>query len=157
MEFIVPPKPIIPTHQWECEHCTYVNKAGTRVCAICCKTPTTVPRKPSSTDTQQHRRRLRRGMSDSGPTTNGFGIQSRSQKNTNSNTTARHSSIKNTSSHSEVDYSDASITRHRRHSEFTKRPPPPATSDDYSDVPYNEGYLSAKFNQQLKISQKPKY
>ncbi|KAJ9593904.1 hypothetical protein L9F63_014664, partial [Diploptera punctata] len=127
-EELPPPKPIIPTHQWECEHCTYVNRAGTRVCAICCKTPTTIPRKPSSTDTQQSRRRLRRGMSDAGPTTNGFGTQSRSQKTTNSNTTARHSSTKNTSSRSDVDYSDTSMTRHRRHT---------------------------KFNQQLKISQKP--
>jgi len=24
---------------WECEHCTYVNPEGTRVCSICCKTP----------------------------------------------------------------------------------------------------------------------
>lgn len=30
----------IPDHKWECEHCTYVNKAGTRVCAVCCKTST---------------------------------------------------------------------------------------------------------------------
>lgn len=26
-------------YTWECEHCTYVNPEGTRVCAICCKTP----------------------------------------------------------------------------------------------------------------------
>lgn len=32
--------PAIPDHKWECEHCTFVNKAGTRVCAVCCKTPT---------------------------------------------------------------------------------------------------------------------
>ena len=153
-EELPPPKPIIPTHQWECEHCTYVNRAGTRVCAICCKTPTSVPKEPSTPETQQHRRRLRRGMSESGPSTNGFGTQSRSQKGVN-NTMVRHSSTKSASSRSEVDYSDTSTTRHRRHSEYTKRPPPPVTSDDYSDVPYNEGYLSAKFNQQLKISQKP--
>uniref|UniRef100_A0A1Y1N3Q0 Uncharacterized protein n=1 Tax=Photinus pyralis TaxID=7054 RepID=A0A1Y1N3Q0_PHOPY len=30
----------IPVDRWECEHCTYVNDAGTRVCSICCKTPT---------------------------------------------------------------------------------------------------------------------
>lgn len=31
----------IPQSSWECEHCTFVNDAGTRVCSICCKTPTT--------------------------------------------------------------------------------------------------------------------
>ncbi|KAG8240291.1 hypothetical protein J437_LFUL012768 [Ladona fulva] len=29
----------IPNFRWSCEHCTFVNKAGTRVCAVCCKTP----------------------------------------------------------------------------------------------------------------------
>lgn len=28
----------VPDRKWECEHCTYVNKPGTRVCAVCCKT-----------------------------------------------------------------------------------------------------------------------
>lgn len=32
--------PAVPEEQWECEHCTFVNEAGTRVCSICCKTPT---------------------------------------------------------------------------------------------------------------------
>lgn len=32
--------PPVPDEQWECEHCTFVNEAGTRVCSICCKTPT---------------------------------------------------------------------------------------------------------------------
>lgn len=31
----------VPQATWECEHCTFVNEAGTRVCSICCKTPTT--------------------------------------------------------------------------------------------------------------------
>lgn len=30
----------VPTASWECEHCTFVNEAGTRVCLVCCKTPT---------------------------------------------------------------------------------------------------------------------
>lgn len=33
----------VPTHEWECDHCTFVNPAGTRVCSVCCKT-TTNPR-----------------------------------------------------------------------------------------------------------------
>lgn len=33
--------PAVPDEEWECEHCTFVNSAGTRVCSICCKTPTT--------------------------------------------------------------------------------------------------------------------
>lgn len=31
----------VPQVNWECEHCTFVNEAGTRVCSICCKTSTT--------------------------------------------------------------------------------------------------------------------
>lgn len=30
----------IPKNSWECEHCTFVNESSTRVCTICCKTPT---------------------------------------------------------------------------------------------------------------------
>lgn len=29
---------IVAGGSWECEHCTFVNEAGTRVCSICCKT-----------------------------------------------------------------------------------------------------------------------
>lgn len=32
--------PSIPQDEWECEHCTFVNPSGTRVCTVCCKTPT---------------------------------------------------------------------------------------------------------------------
>ncbi|XP_073986313.1 linear Ubiquitin E3 ligase isoform X3 [Rhodnius prolixus] len=28
----------IPETEWDCEHCTFVNEPGTRVCAVCCKT-----------------------------------------------------------------------------------------------------------------------
>lgn len=54
--------PCIPDQEWECEHCTFVNEAGTRVCAICCKTPTVkvkiIPNTPktkvsSGTNTQK--------------------------------------------------------------------------------------------------------
>ncbi|XP_076270641.1 linear Ubiquitin E3 ligase isoform X1 [Rhynchophorus ferrugineus] len=31
----------VPTAAWSCEHCTFVNEPGTRVCLVCCKTPTT--------------------------------------------------------------------------------------------------------------------
>lgn len=30
----------VPEATWECEHCTFVNEPGIRVCQICCKTPT---------------------------------------------------------------------------------------------------------------------
>lgn len=30
----------VPDASWECEHCTFVNEPGTRVCQVCCKTPT---------------------------------------------------------------------------------------------------------------------
>lgn len=34
--------PEVAPYKWECEHCTYINDEGTRVCAICCKTPTKI-------------------------------------------------------------------------------------------------------------------
>jgi E3 ubiquitin-protein ligase RNF31 len=32
------PLPELPNANWECEHCTFVNEAGTKVCLVCCKT-----------------------------------------------------------------------------------------------------------------------
>ncbi|XP_071448672.1 uncharacterized protein LUBEL [Hetaerina americana] len=30
----------VPNYAWPCEHCTFVNQPGTRVCSVCCKTTT---------------------------------------------------------------------------------------------------------------------
>lgn len=147
-----PPKPVIPTHQWECEHCTYVNRAGTRVCAICCKTPTGLPRRPM--DSQQQQRRLRRNKSDTGGLTNSFNMKTRSKKSTSSGTNFRHSSAKNNNSHSDADYNDTGTSRQWHHSELSAKQQPQPTSDDYSDIPYDEGYVVAKFNKQLRITHK---
>lgn len=41
----------LPNASWSCEHCTFMNDAGTRVCSVCCKTPTAkvnLVRTPSS-------------------------------------------------------------------------------------------------------------
>ncbi|XP_053606960.1 E3 ubiquitin-protein ligase lubel isoform X2 [Plodia interpunctella] len=38
------PPPAAPSASWQCEFCTFVNEAGTRVCSICCRTPTAAPR-----------------------------------------------------------------------------------------------------------------
>lgn len=35
------PPPSTPDYEWECEFCTFTNEPKTRICAICCKTPTT--------------------------------------------------------------------------------------------------------------------
>lgn len=35
------PPPSTPDYEWECEFCTFTNEAKTKICAICCKTPTT--------------------------------------------------------------------------------------------------------------------
>lgn len=151
-EELPPPKPVIPTHQWECEHCTYVNRAGTRVCVICCKTPTGLPQRPS-TDSK-HRRRLRRNNSDTGGITNSFNTKPKNKKSTSSGTSFRHNSVKSANSRSDVDHNDTGTSRLRHHSEFTAKRQPQPTSDDYSDIPYDEGYVVAKFNKQLRITQK---
>ncbi|XP_068620818.1 E3 ubiquitin-protein ligase lubel isoform X2 [Battus philenor] len=38
------PPPSPPSATWQCEHCTYVNEPGVRVCVVCCRTPTISPR-----------------------------------------------------------------------------------------------------------------
>ncbi|XP_052758610.1 E3 ubiquitin-protein ligase lubel isoform X2 [Galleria mellonella] len=38
------PAPPPPNTSWQCEHCTFVNEPGVRVCAICCRTPTAAPK-----------------------------------------------------------------------------------------------------------------
>lgn len=42
------PPPKTPSFEWECEFCTFTNEANTKICAICCKTPTTVPIKKTT-------------------------------------------------------------------------------------------------------------
>lgn len=34
------PPPTAPDYEWECEFCTFTNAPNTKICAICCKTPT---------------------------------------------------------------------------------------------------------------------
>ncbi|XP_026325307.1 uncharacterized protein LOC113234215 isoform X2 [Hyposmocoma kahamanoa] len=38
------PAPPPSETNWQCEHCTFVNEPGVRVCSVCCRTPTTAPR-----------------------------------------------------------------------------------------------------------------
>lgn len=37
------PPPKTPSFEWECEFCTFTNEPDTKICAICCKTPTKAP------------------------------------------------------------------------------------------------------------------
>ncbi|GBP76693.1 E3 ubiquitin-protein ligase RNF31 [Eumeta japonica] len=32
----------VPNDSWQCEHCTFVNEGGGRICAVCCRTSTAV-------------------------------------------------------------------------------------------------------------------
>lgn len=38
------PPPAAANASWQCEHCTFVNEPGVRVCAVCCRTPTAAPK-----------------------------------------------------------------------------------------------------------------
>lgn len=45
------PPPSAPEYDWECEFCTFVNEAKTKICTICCKTPMSIPqKKPSASE-----------------------------------------------------------------------------------------------------------
>lgn len=127
-EEVEPPKPVVPTHQWECEHCTYVNRAGTRVCAICCKTPTAVPKvaKQVPPSTGDRRRRLRRTNTDPCDVSEMSAASTRMKK-----------------------ASDANESRQRRHSEFA--PQRSTKREEFDESPY-EGVNISKFNKQLRVS-----
>lgn len=51
-----------PLAKWECEHCTFVNEAGTRVCLICCKTPTTTAVKLISGSPKSEKKEPKKGV-----------------------------------------------------------------------------------------------
>lgn len=43
-------EPITFEKEWECEYCTFVNEANIKICAICCKTPSTNHVETAETD-----------------------------------------------------------------------------------------------------------
>ncbi|CAH4006462.1 unnamed protein product [Pieris brassicae] len=47
-EWDLGPAPQAPNMNWQCEHCTYVNDPGVRVCVVCCRTPTITPKTVTS-------------------------------------------------------------------------------------------------------------
>lgn len=46
------PPPSAPEYDWECEFCTFVNEAKTKICTICCKTPMSIPQKKLSSSSE---------------------------------------------------------------------------------------------------------
>ncbi|KAJ8888806.1 hypothetical protein PR048_008298 [Dryococelus australis] len=108
-----PPQPIVPSHQWECEHCTFVNRAGVRVCAMCCKTPSNLSHSPKKPPAVSKNKQLQDGES-----------------------------IRESQRSSEV----GAKRHHHRSSDDSYR--------EQSDSPYDESLVVAKFNKQLRISQK---
>lgn len=46
--------PDMPAGSWECEHCTFVNEKDTRVCLVCCKTPTNISNFPKPTQLDEN-------------------------------------------------------------------------------------------------------
>ncbi|XP_063229781.1 LOW QUALITY PROTEIN: E3 ubiquitin-protein ligase lubel [Bacillus rossius redtenbacheri] len=122
-----PPQLIVPSHQWECEHCTFVNRAGVRVCAVCCKTPSDLshaPRRPSA--------------------------GSRSEQ-------ARDASAQSLRRPSRSGRSEATSKQRRSGEAGAKRHHHRSSDDSYreqSDGPYDESSIVGKFNKQLRISQR---
>ncbi|XP_072162594.1 uncharacterized protein LUBEL isoform X2 [Bemisia tabaci] len=37
--------PFVPAVDWECQHCTFINKPGSRICSVCCKTTSSLQMK----------------------------------------------------------------------------------------------------------------
>ncbi|XP_050553788.1 E3 ubiquitin-protein ligase lubel isoform X1 [Spodoptera frugiperda] len=53
------PAPPPPNSSWQCEHCTFVNEPGVRVCAICCRTPVSVPKTVNTKELSENVERLK--------------------------------------------------------------------------------------------------
>nr|CAD7586942.1 unnamed protein product [Timema genevievae] len=148
-----PPKLVVPDHPWECEHCTYVNRAGTRVCAMCCKTPSNLSQSPRRPSLELQRRRQRQSNSEVA-TVSSSNTANRNRNQSLSNT----SSLRRNSRNNKEGYNE-NTSKLRRHNELgAKRQLHHESDDSYrdqSDSPYDESFVVAKFNKQLRISQKP--
>nr|CAD7452493.1 unnamed protein product [Timema tahoe] len=148
-----PPKLVVPDHPWECEHCTYVNRAGTRVCAMCCKTPSNLSQSPRRPSLELQRRRQRQSNSEVA-TVSSSNTANRNRNQSLSNT----SSLRRNSRNNKESYNENN-SKLRRHNELgAKRQLHHESDDSYrdqSDSPYDESFVVAKFNKQLRISQKP--
>ncbi|XP_075531757.1 uncharacterized protein LOC142564583 isoform X1 [Dermacentor variabilis] len=52
-----------PTKPWRCQHCTFINEAGSRICLICCKT-TFREESPAPVSDDEERQKKRAGFQD---------------------------------------------------------------------------------------------
>ncbi|KAL3245686.1 hypothetical protein MRX96_058215 [Rhipicephalus microplus] len=52
-----------PTKPWRCQHCTFINEAGSRICLICCKT-TFREQSPAPVSDDEERQKKRAGFQD---------------------------------------------------------------------------------------------
>lgn len=52
-----------PTKPWRCQHCTFINEAGSRICLICCKT-TFREQSPAPASDDEERQKKRAGFQD---------------------------------------------------------------------------------------------
>ncbi|XP_059060385.1 E3 ubiquitin-protein ligase lubel [Achroia grisella] len=59
------PAPPPPNVSWQCEHCTFVNEPGVRVCVICCRTPTAAPKTIEATTNSMARLKVQEKTSPS--------------------------------------------------------------------------------------------
>lgn len=95
-------QPQLPNTSWSCEHCTFVNDAGTRVCSVCCKTPTAkvnLVRTPSSVS--QGKKSMQSGVSAKKPP-----VGTKSKGVDKSNKTLQSPSSDDYSANSARDYSE---------------------------------------------------
>lgn len=52
-----------PSKPWRCQHCTFINEAGSRICLICCKT-TFREQSPAAHSDDEERQKKRAGFQD---------------------------------------------------------------------------------------------
>ncbi|XP_077542764.1 uncharacterized protein LOC144155295 isoform X3 [Haemaphysalis longicornis] len=52
-----------PSKPWRCQHCTFINEAGSRICLICCKT-TFREQSPAAKSDDEERQKKRAGFQD---------------------------------------------------------------------------------------------
>lgn len=125
----------IPTQEWECDHCTFVNQAGTRVCTVCCKTTTSPKYKKQPSKPQLTQQNSKEKISQE--TNSQTRYQNSSTSPLKENITEEHTKRQETNTKEDSNTKAASKEQSVKQSD------------------YNDGGLSEKMKKQLTIPPAP--
>lgn len=149
--------PEVAPYKWECEHCTYVNDEGTRVCAICCKTPTGTFN-PAPNENQSSRRSTTKPSNRRGSAKQQIAARRRQEQELRANEEARERrrlrSIPNENNESDAIEDDYAVVK-RGTSRTSSRKSSRATEQPYKSIKVKSETKSKSKESQVKEIIKP--